>query len=230
MRGSEHEKDPHCRLRHHVAGYVGCLCRRQGDGMGRRWRGLAVPCRERRSARGAMFLLHIPKIPLMFGVGIDSPFSVGLTADYWFAHGNLVSILDYYVGVGAYAQIFTSPSNVDPRRQGPVRSAGMARRADARSLPRTGSRFRCLRGAHGIRVASPGGCRPQVLVLRASGGLLRGPRAISTRPQGQRSESRHPRVPGQRVHSQRGCGSWRHPDRVPAHPASSPTRPLRPFA
>jgi hypothetical protein len=62
---------------------------------------------------GAMFLLHIPKIPLMFGVGINSPFSIGLTADYWFAHGNLVSFLDYYVGLGAYAQIFTSPSNVE---------------------------------------------------------------------------------------------------------------------
>jgi hypothetical protein len=62
---------------------------------------------------GAMFLLHIPKIPLMFGVGINSPFSVGLTADYWFAQGNLVSILDYYVGVGAYAQIFTNPSNFE---------------------------------------------------------------------------------------------------------------------
>ncbi len=62
---------------------------------------------------GAMFLLHIPGIPIMFGAGINSPFSVGLTADYWFARGNLVSILDYYVGVGAYAQIFTSPSNVE---------------------------------------------------------------------------------------------------------------------
>ncbi|HYW84760.1 MAG TPA: hypothetical protein VFB30_15965, partial [Spirochaetia bacterium] len=62
---------------------------------------------------GAMFLLHVPKIPLMFGLGINSPFSVGLTADYWFAHGNLVSFLDYYVGVGAYGQIFTSPSNVE---------------------------------------------------------------------------------------------------------------------
>ena len=60
----------------------------------------------------AMFLLHIPKIPLMFGVGISSPFSVGITADYWFARGNLVSWLDWYAGVGAYAQIFTSPSNV----------------------------------------------------------------------------------------------------------------------
>lgn len=60
----------------------------------------------------AMFLLHIPKIPLMFGLGISNPFSIGITADYWFAHGNLVSILDYYVGVGAYAQIFTDPSNV----------------------------------------------------------------------------------------------------------------------
>ena len=62
---------------------------------------------------GAMFLLHIPKIPLMFGVGLNSPFSIGLTVDYWFARGNLVSILDYYVGVGGYAQIFTNPTNFE---------------------------------------------------------------------------------------------------------------------
>ena len=60
----------------------------------------------------AMFLFHIPKIPLMFGVGISSPFGVGITADYWFAHGNLVSFLDWYAGVVAYAKIFTDPSNV----------------------------------------------------------------------------------------------------------------------
>jgi hypothetical protein len=60
----------------------------------------------------AMFLFHMPKVPLMFGVGISNPFAIGITADYWFAQGHLISILDWYAGVGAYASIFTDPSNL----------------------------------------------------------------------------------------------------------------------
>ena len=59
----------------------------------------------------AMFLFHIPKIPLMFGIGVSNPFSIGFTADYWFAHGNLVSFLDWYAGVGAYLSVYTNPTN-----------------------------------------------------------------------------------------------------------------------
>jgi hypothetical protein len=50
----------------------------------------------------AMFVFHLPQLPLMFGVGATTTPSIGVTADYWLAHGNLVSILSWYAGVGAY--------------------------------------------------------------------------------------------------------------------------------
>jgi hypothetical protein len=50
----------------------------------------------------AMLLLHAPQVPLMFGIGATTTPSIGVTADYWAAHGTLVSILSWYLGVGAY--------------------------------------------------------------------------------------------------------------------------------
>lgn len=60
----------------------------------------------------AMLLLHLPQIPLMFAIGVSNPFAIGFTVDYWFAHGNLVSILDWYAGVGGYLSVYTDPTNV----------------------------------------------------------------------------------------------------------------------
>ena len=50
----------------------------------------------------AMLTIHLPQFPLMIGVGITSSVAIGLTADYWLAHGNLISIFDWYAGVGGY--------------------------------------------------------------------------------------------------------------------------------
>jgi hypothetical protein len=54
---------------------------------------------------GAMLTLHLPGFPLMLGFGFSSASQFGLTADYWFAHGNMVSVLDYYVGIGGYLSL-----------------------------------------------------------------------------------------------------------------------------
>ena len=53
----------------------------------------------------AMLTVHFPGFPLMLGLGFSSANAFGLTADYWFAHGNLASVLDYYVGVGGYLSL-----------------------------------------------------------------------------------------------------------------------------
>jgi hypothetical protein len=53
----------------------------------------------------AMLTVHFPRFPLMLGLGFSSASAFGLTADYWFAHGNMVSILDYYVGLGGYLSL-----------------------------------------------------------------------------------------------------------------------------
>jgi hypothetical protein len=50
----------------------------------------------------AMLTFHLPQFPLYIGLGITSTVAIGLTADYWLAHGNLVSIFDYYAGIGGY--------------------------------------------------------------------------------------------------------------------------------
>ena len=59
----------------------------------------------------AMITFHIPQVPLMFAVGVQSPFAIAITADYWAAHGNLVSILSWYAGVGLYASFDASGGN-----------------------------------------------------------------------------------------------------------------------
>ena len=50
----------------------------------------------------AMLTLHLPSFPLMLGLGITGNVDIGITADYWLAHGTLVSIFDWYAGVGGY--------------------------------------------------------------------------------------------------------------------------------
>ncbi len=54
---------------------------------------------------GAMLTLHLPGLPLMLGIGISSATELGLTADYWLAHGNVVSALDYYAGIGGWLSV-----------------------------------------------------------------------------------------------------------------------------
>jgi hypothetical protein len=50
----------------------------------------------------AMLTLHFPRFPLYFGIGVTQNLDIGFTADYWFTHGGLGSIFDYYVGIGGY--------------------------------------------------------------------------------------------------------------------------------
>jgi hypothetical protein len=57
----------------------------------------------------AMLTFHIPQVPLMFAVGVQSPFAVAATADYWAAHGSVTSIFSWYAGVGAYLYFDVGP-------------------------------------------------------------------------------------------------------------------------
>jgi hypothetical protein len=58
---------------------------------------------------GAMLTLHLPQFPLMLGIGVSAPFTIGITADDWVAHGNLVSVFDWYAGVGGYLSFDPTP-------------------------------------------------------------------------------------------------------------------------
>jgi len=49
-----------------------------------------------------MLTMHFPRFPIYFGFGVTANLGIGLTVDYWFAHGPLGSIFDYYVGIGGY--------------------------------------------------------------------------------------------------------------------------------
>ena len=53
----------------------------------------------------AMLTLHLPQIPLMLAVGILTPMAVVVTVDYWLAQGTLISVLEWYAGVGAYLSV-----------------------------------------------------------------------------------------------------------------------------
>jgi hypothetical protein len=63
---------------------------------------------------GAMLTFHLPKFPVMFGVGaaIGGDWAnIVVTADWWFTTGHLVGILDYYIGLGLYTDItFADPA------------------------------------------------------------------------------------------------------------------------
>jgi hypothetical protein len=56
-----------------------------------------------------MLTFRIPKVPVMFGVGISNAPAIGLTADYWFAEGKISGPFDWYAGIGAYASINWTP-------------------------------------------------------------------------------------------------------------------------
>ena len=64
---------------------------------------------------GAELALHIPKIPLFFGIGLASlqdftnP-TVTLNVDYWLMHRHLVSIFELYVGLGLHGAMAFDPS------------------------------------------------------------------------------------------------------------------------
>ena len=59
----------------------------------------------------AMLTFHIPQVPLMFGLGVENPFAIAATVDYWAAHGNVVSILSWYAGVGLYLSLDVGGGN-----------------------------------------------------------------------------------------------------------------------
>ena len=60
---------------------------------------------------GAMLTLKLPSFPLYLGIGISTNPALAVTVDYWFAHGNVTGILDYYAGIGGYGFIDFSPTN-----------------------------------------------------------------------------------------------------------------------
>jgi hypothetical protein len=53
----------------------------------------------------AMLTLHLPQFPVMLGIGVSTPFAIGVTADYWLAQGNLGSIFGWYAGAGGYLSV-----------------------------------------------------------------------------------------------------------------------------
>jgi hypothetical protein len=53
----------------------------------------------------AMLVFHVPQLPLMFGVGVSNTPALGVTADYWAAHGTLSRIFAWYLGVGGYLSV-----------------------------------------------------------------------------------------------------------------------------
>ncbi|MGA2479002.1 MAG: hypothetical protein ABSG63_09680 [Spirochaetia bacterium] len=56
-----------------------------------------------------MLTFHLPKVPVMFAVGISSAPAIGVTVDYWFADGKIAGPFDWYVGIGGYASINWNP-------------------------------------------------------------------------------------------------------------------------
>jgi hypothetical protein len=69
----------------------------------------------------AMFVFHVPQLPLMFGVGINTTPALGATLDYWAARGHLASIFDWYLGVGGYLTVdFASPASISAGGRIPI--------------------------------------------------------------------------------------------------------------
>ena len=59
-----------------------------------------------------MMTLHIPNVPLFFGIGADltNEFALAMTADYWLLHEQISGPLEWYVGLGGYGAVsFGSP-------------------------------------------------------------------------------------------------------------------------
>ena len=64
------------------------------------------------SGWGGRFVFHLPSVPMYFGLGGymgTGGFGLDLTADYWVTHGKLASVFDYYIGLGGYLALNTSP-------------------------------------------------------------------------------------------------------------------------
>jgi hypothetical protein len=61
---------------------------------------------------GAMLCLHIPRVPLFFGIGVDfiGDLTLAMTVDYWLLHDHLASIFDWYLGLGAYGALSFDPT------------------------------------------------------------------------------------------------------------------------
>lgn len=73
---------------------------------------------------GIDITFKLNSVPLIFTVGIPSfsPLAVGVTADYWVLNDNLVGPLNWYIGAGLFAQIYTdSDEHMDAGFFGGVR-------------------------------------------------------------------------------------------------------------
>jgi hypothetical protein len=67
------------------------------------------------SGYGAMLTFHLPSVPLMFGLGASlgaGYLDIALNADYWLAHGRLVGIVDYYLGLGFTGAVTINPTSL----------------------------------------------------------------------------------------------------------------------
>lgn len=61
---------------------------------------------------GGRFVAHLPSVPLYFGLGGytgSGGFGLDLTADYWVTRGRLGGGFDYYIGLGGYLGLNTTP-------------------------------------------------------------------------------------------------------------------------
>jgi len=65
---------------------------------------------------GGMLTLHLPKVPLYFGLGanffgVPGGFELAATVDYWLLHKPIGSgVFSWYLGIGAYGALALDPS------------------------------------------------------------------------------------------------------------------------
>jgi hypothetical protein len=64
------------------------------------------------SAVGAMLNLHLPGVPLYFGLGADftGDFTLAMTADYWLLHKQITGPLEFSFGLGVYGALSFDPT------------------------------------------------------------------------------------------------------------------------
>ncbi len=65
------------------------------------------------SSWGGMLTLHLTDIPLHFAIGgfaSSGDFGLDLKIDYWLLHGNFVTGLDWYIGLGGYMAVLVQPA------------------------------------------------------------------------------------------------------------------------
>ncbi len=62
---------------------------------------------------GGMLTLHIPKVPLFFGIGVNGGDEqrLAMTADYWLYHAQIAGMLNWYFGIGGYGALSTSDTS-----------------------------------------------------------------------------------------------------------------------